>query len=161
MVVRSLLRRVRTFNEWWEDLDLAEIYLLYMAGGMYWGTCYGTYCRRAKLATPESDYLLVSVYHVDEDKKKGFEASWSDQARLAQRQPGYEWTKTFKAIDWSESPFHYITFRMWNESSSYLRMVQFDPTWKELVKRLKEVCAGQKDTVYRILVDDSVKRIIE
>ena len=26
-----------------------------------------------------------------------FEASWSDQARLAQRQPGYEWTKTFKA----------------------------------------------------------------
>ena len=25
------------------------------------------------------------------------EATWSDQARLAQRQPGYEWTKTFKA----------------------------------------------------------------
>lgn len=24
-------------------------------------------------------------------------ATWSDQARLAQRQPGYEWTKTFKA----------------------------------------------------------------
>ena len=22
--------------------------LLYIAGGMYWGTCYGTYCRRAK-----------------------------------------------------------------------------------------------------------------
>ena len=31
------------------------------------------------------------------------------------------WTLSCKAIDWSESPFHYITFRMWNESSSYLR----------------------------------------
>lgn len=29
------------------------------------------------------------------------------------------------------------------------RMVQFDPTWKELVKRLKEVCAGQKDLLQR------------
>ena len=65
---------------------------------MYWGTCYGTYCRLGKLTAPESDFLLVSVYHVEEAKKKAFEGTWSDQARLAQRMPGYEWTKTFKAL---------------------------------------------------------------
>lgn len=78
---------------------------------MYWGTCYGTYCRLGKLSAPESNFLaprldklhdlsaqLVSLYHVEEAKKKSFEGTWSDQARLAQRMPGYEWTKTFKAL---------------------------------------------------------------
>ncbi|CAJ1396859.1 unnamed protein product [Effrenium voratum] len=144
MVVRRIIGRIRAISDWFEELDIAEIYLLYMAAGMYAGTMYGTYVRRGKLAAPESDFLLTSIYHVPEEKKKAFEATWSDQARLAQRQPGYEWTKTYKAIDWSESPFSYVTFRMWNESGSYLRMVQFDPTWKELTKRLKETIISQQ-----------------
>ena len=65
---------------------------------------------------------LASIYEVPQAKKKAFEAqqtvkltvwlgpagarapkprsrqaNWSDQARLAQRQPGYEWTRTYKA----------------------------------------------------------------
>ena len=31
-----------------------------------------------------------------------------------------------------------------NLTSSAARMVQFNPTWKELVKRLQEVCASQQ-----------------
>ncbi|CAE7457320.1 unnamed protein product [Symbiodinium natans] len=161
MVVRRLTARFAAAMEWWEELDEAEKLLAWMATGMYWGTFYGTYVRRGKLAIPESDYLLTSIYEVPQAKKKAFEANWSDQARLAQRQPGYEWTRTYKAIDWAEAPFQYISFRMWDQAGSYYRMVQFDSTWKELTKRVAETCASQKDTVYRILVDDSVKRIIE
>eukprot|EP00930_Biecheleria_cincta_P071376 TRINITY_DN58888_c0_g1_i1.p1 TRINITY_DN58888_c0_g1~~TRINITY_DN58888_c0_g1_i1.p1 ORF type:complete len:162 (-),score=26.21 TRINITY_DN58888_c0_g1_i1:141-626(-) len=161
MVFRRLLGRIHAGFEWWEELDIAEKYLLYMAAGMYGGTIYGTYQRRARLMIPESDYLLASFYRVDEQQKKAFEANWSDQARLAQRQPGYEWTRTYKALDWQESPFQYITFRMWDQSTNYLRMVQFDPTWKELSKRVGATCTEQKDTVFRILIDDSVKRIID
>jgi len=150
-----------SIGEWWEELDISEKLLMYMAGGMYFGTYYGTYVRRLKVQAPESDHLLVSSYTVPEEKKKSFEANWSDQARLAQRQPGYEWTKTYKAIEWEDSPFHYITFRMWNEAGSFSRMAQFDPTWKELSKRVGETCKEQKDVVYRIIVDDSVRRIIE
>eukprot|EP00931_Biecheleriopsis_adriatica_P105038 TRINITY_DN79639_c0_g1_i1.p1 TRINITY_DN79639_c0_g1~~TRINITY_DN79639_c0_g1_i1.p1 ORF type:complete len:162 (-),score=20.75 TRINITY_DN79639_c0_g1_i1:61-546(-) len=161
MVFRRIVGRIMALNEWWEDLDIAEKYLLYMTAGMYWGTCYGTYCRRSRMLIPESDYLRASIYHVPEEKKKAFEANWSDQARLAQRQPGYEWTKTFKALDWQDSPFHYITFRMWSESGSYMRMTQFDNTWKELCRRVGDSCENQQDAVYRIIVDDSVRRIIE
>mmetsp|Transcript_42131 Transcript_42131/g.78321 ORF Transcript_42131/g.78321 Transcript_42131/m.78321 type:complete len:162 (-) Transcript_42131:185-670(-) len=161
MVVRRLLRQFENLMEWWEAREEMEKLMCYCAAGMYGGTLYGTYVRRGKLATPESDFLLASFYEVVETKKKPFEANWSDQARLAQRQPGYEWTRTYKAIDWADSPFQYLSFRMWSEVGDYQRMIQFDSTWKELTKRVAETCSRQKDTVYRILVDDSVKRIIE
>merc|ERR1712070_991237 len=91
---------------------------------------------------PESDFLVATTYVVPPEKKKAFESAWSDSARLAQRQPGYEWTKTYKAVDWEDSPFHYISFRMWNEEASYKRMTTYDAAWKELSKRLDEVCTS-------------------
>merc|ERR1712113_486687 len=98
---------------------------------------------------------------VEEKDKQKFEAAWSDAARLAQRQPGYEWTKTYKALDWEDSPFHYVSFRMWNEERSFKRFEGFDSTWKELNKRLQATCTSAENTVYRIIVDDSVRRIID
>merc|ERR1711957_588235 len=98
------------------------------------------------------------TYTVAEDKKKAFEAAWSDAARLAQRQPGYEWTKTYKALDWEDSPFNYISFRMWNEEGSYRRLVNYDSTWKELMTRLNSCVTDSTTTEYRTLVDDSVRR---
>eukprot|EP00933_Yihiella_yeosuensis_P011059 TRINITY_DN118047_c0_g1_i1.p1 TRINITY_DN118047_c0_g1~~TRINITY_DN118047_c0_g1_i1.p1 ORF type:complete len:162 (-),score=23.12 TRINITY_DN118047_c0_g1_i1:164-649(-) len=161
MVIRRIFGRVAAVREWYEELDIAEKLLLYTSAGMYWGTWYGTRCRRGKIEAPESDYLLATQYDVPASKKKSFEASWSDMARLAQRQPGYEWTKTFKALDWEDSPFHYVSFRMWTSSGDYRRFTNMDRTWKELSKRLTENCDKQQDTVYRIIVDDSVKRIID
>ncbi|CAE8625341.1 unnamed protein product, partial [Polarella glacialis] len=137
-MIRRLFQRVVNVSEWYEELDISEKLLLYMAAGMYWGTCYGTYIRRGKLEMPTSDFLMASAYMVPPTKKKEFEASWSDQARLAQRQPGYEWTRTYKALDWEDSPFHYVSFRMWNEASSYRRMAQFDQTWKILSERVAD-----------------------
>jgi len=156
-----LLRMIDNTRAWYGDLNVGEKGLLAMAVGMYAGTAYGTYVRRYKYHLPESDYLVATTYTVlDESKKKAFETAWSDAARLAQRQPGYEWTKTYKALDWEDSPFHYVSFRMWNEEDSYKRFATHDPTWKELNKRLAEVCT-QENAVYRVIVDDSVRRIIE
>lgn len=41
----------RRRNEMFLQHSFSHQDLLYMAGGMYWGTCYGTYCRRAKART--------------------------------------------------------------------------------------------------------------
>merc|ERR1711972_967118 len=112
-------------------------------GGNILGAIYGTHVRREKVKNPESDFLLATTYNVAEDTKKKFEAAWSDAARLAQRQPGYEWTRTYKAIDWEDSPFHYISFRMWNQNQSYNRMVSFDPTYKELMQRMSSTYTSQ------------------
>merc|ERR1719410_992343 len=131
-----------------------------MSIGNLIGVSYGTYVRRLQFKAPESDFLIVTTYTMPHDKRKGFENSWSDAARLAQRQPGYEWTRTYKALDWEDSPFHYVSFRMWNEEASFKRMTKYDATWKELMNRMDQVCQSQ-NTPYRVIVDDSQRRIIE
>eukprot|EP00446_Apocalathium_sp_SHHI-4_P025452 CAMPEP_0177250914 /NCGR_PEP_ID=MMETSP0367-20130122/53659_1 /TAXON_ID=447022 ORGANISM="Scrippsiella hangoei-like, Strain SHHI-4" /NCGR_SAMPLE_ID=MMETSP0367 /ASSEMBLY_ACC=CAM_ASM_000362 /LENGTH=158 /DNA_ID=CAMNT_0018703757 /DNA_START=108 /DNA_END=584 /DNA_ORIENTATION=- len=155
-----LLRFPGGIREWYNDLSVGEKGLVSMCLGMIGGTAYGTYVRRYQFKTAQSDFLVATMYTVPEEKKKAFETAWSDAARLAQRQPGYEWTKTYKSLDWEDSPFHYVSFRMWNEESSFSRMLKFDTTWKELQKRMAEVCT-QTSTTYRVVVDDSVRRIIE
>eukprot|EP00928_Gymnodinium_smaydae_P056708 TRINITY_DN40035_c0_g1_i1.p1 TRINITY_DN40035_c0_g1~~TRINITY_DN40035_c0_g1_i1.p1 ORF type:complete len:177 (-),score=37.02 TRINITY_DN40035_c0_g1_i1:93-572(-) len=156
----GILRRIAGAREWYNELAVGEKCLFAMAIGNVLGTCYGTYVRRAKLKNPESSFLVATTYVVPEDKKKDFEVAWSDAARLAQRQPGYEWTKTYKALDWEDSPFHYVSFRMWNEETSYRRLTNYDSTWKELTRRLEASCTSQQSTVYKTTVDDSVRRII-
>mmetsp|Transcript_123896 Transcript_123896/g.264103 ORF Transcript_123896/g.264103 Transcript_123896/m.264103 type:complete len:160 (-) Transcript_123896:138-617(-) len=147
--------------EWYKDLSVGEKGVIAMSAGMIGGTLYGTYERRLRIKPAESDFLVATTYIVPEDKKKAFEVAWSDMARLAQRQPGYEWTRTYKALDWEDSPFHYISFRMWNEEGSYKRFTTYDATLKELNSRLAAVCTSSRETVYRVTVDDSVRRIIE
>mmetsp|Transcript_107691 Transcript_107691/g.213995 ORF Transcript_107691/g.213995 Transcript_107691/m.213995 type:complete len:160 (-) Transcript_107691:97-576(-) len=157
----SIFRAIGYVRQWYTDLSLGEKGLVAMSIGNLIGVGYGTYVRRLQFKAPESDFLIVSTYNMPQEKRKGFENGWSDAARLAQRQPGYEWTRTYKALDWEDSPFHYLSLRMWNEEWSYRRFTQHDSTWKELQRRLDEVCDGVDNTVYRIVVDDSVKRIID
>merc|ERR1711924_473757 len=108
-----------------------------------------------KTRNPESAFLATTTYHVAEEKKNAFQQAWSDAARLAQRQPGYEWTRTYKAIDWEDSPFQYISFRMWSHGDSYRRLETYDATWKELMARMSNTCTSQESAVYKIIVDDS------
>uniref|UniRef100_A0A7S4V382 ABM domain-containing protein n=1 Tax=Alexandrium monilatum TaxID=311494 RepID=A0A7S4V382_9DINO len=156
-----LFSKIGSIGEWYADLSVGEKGVVMMSLGMMGGTAYGTYERRIKFKVPESDYLVATGYRVPEAKKKEFEAAWSDSARLAQRQPGYEWTRTYKALDWEDSPFHYISFRMWNEEHSFKRFSTYDATLKELLRRLGETYTTADSSVYRIIVDDSVRRIIE
>mmetsp|Transcript_28681 Transcript_28681/g.75961 ORF Transcript_28681/g.75961 Transcript_28681/m.75961 type:complete len:158 (+) Transcript_28681:112-585(+) len=154
--------RIAGMRAWYSDLSLGEKGILWMSGGIVCGTFWGTYDRRLKFRAPESDFLVMTSYATAPDKKKAFEVAWSDAARLAQRKPGYEWTKTYKALDWEGSPFNYVSFRMWSEEASYKRLDHFDSVWKELMKRLNETVEGApKNSVYRIVIDDSVRRIIE
>merc|ERR1719348_1115730 len=143
-----ILARIAGAREWYTDLSVGEKGLLAMSVGMIGGTMYGTYVRRYQFRQAESDFLMATTYEVPLEQRKAFETAWSDAARLAQRQPGYEWTKTYKAVDLEDSPFHYISFRMWNEEASYQRLTLHDVTWKELMKRLNAVCTSES-TVYR------------
>mmetsp|Transcript_41565 Transcript_41565/g.75334 ORF Transcript_41565/g.75334 Transcript_41565/m.75334 type:complete len:160 (-) Transcript_41565:79-558(-) len=156
----SILRRLVSIREWYSELTIGEKGFMCFAVGNVSGTFYGTYKRRGNMRPEQADWLVVTTYHVDEKKRKNFEANWSDMARLAQRQPGYEWTRTYKALDWQDSPFQYITFRMWDQESSYRRFIHGDPTLVELKRRMTELCRGEKSAVYRTQVDDSIARII-
>eukprot|EP00927_Polykrikos_kofoidii_P078391 TRINITY_DN75219_c0_g1_i1.p1 TRINITY_DN75219_c0_g1~~TRINITY_DN75219_c0_g1_i1.p1 ORF type:complete len:160 (-),score=38.35 TRINITY_DN75219_c0_g1_i1:204-683(-) len=152
--------RIGAVREWYGDLSVGEKGLVAMAIGNVIGTMYGTHVRRSKRRFSDAEFMVATTYVVPAEKKKAFEAAWSDAARLAQRQPGYEWTRTYKSLDWEESPFNYISFRLWNEEASFTRLTKLDPTWKELMVRLEENVTKQESAVYKTLVDDSVRRII-
>merc|ERR1711862_357477 len=109
---------------------------------------------------PECEYLVGTTYSVKEENKKEFEMLWSHTAQLAQRQPGYEWTKTYKALEWDGLPFQYIALMMWDEDTCYKRFMRYNETRKELMKRMTDL-ATEHPCVYKIIVDDSVRRIIE
>eukprot|EP00929_Paragymnodinium_shiwhaense_P086100 TRINITY_DN4659_c0_g1_i1.p1 TRINITY_DN4659_c0_g1~~TRINITY_DN4659_c0_g1_i1.p1 ORF type:complete len:160 (+),score=27.43 TRINITY_DN4659_c0_g1_i1:75-554(+) len=155
-----IFRGIARQREWYNDLSLGERGLVWIACGNIMGAIYGTYERRGNRKAPESDYLEVSTYTVPQEHRKSFEATWSNSAQLAQRQPGYEWTKTYKAQDWEDSPFHYVTFRMWSQEICAKRMREFDPTWKELMRRMDEIGVKRESVEYKTVVDDSVRRII-
>merc|ERR1712232_1542910 len=156
-----LLGRIASTREWYSDLSLGEKGLISLAIGNVIGAVYGTHVRRSKMKTSESDCLIATTYKVPEENVKAFEIAWSDSARLAQRNPGYEWTRTYKALDWEDSPFHYISLRMWNEVGNWRWLTTHNPTWKELMKRMDATGAVHQSSSYEVIVDDSVRRIIE
>mmetsp|Transcript_21556 Transcript_21556/g.57322 ORF Transcript_21556/g.57322 Transcript_21556/m.57322 type:complete len:160 (-) Transcript_21556:197-676(-) len=156
----AILRSVSRYRAWYSDLSAGEKGLLAMAYGNVIGTLYGTYVRRGHISAADSECLVVTTYTVEDEKKKEFEGHWNDTARLAQRQPGYEWTRTLKALNWENSPFHYLTFRMWGEVACFQRYVKYDDTLKELMRRVGLSCVAETSSVYKVVVDDSVRRII-
>merc|ERR1712232_459464 len=155
-----LLGRIASTREWYSDLSLGEKGLISLAIGNVIGAVYGTHVRRSQMKNSESDCLVATTYMVPEENMKAFEIAWSDSARLAQRNPGYEWTRTFKALDWEDSPFHYISFRMWSEVGNWRWLTTHNSTWKELMKRMDATGAVHQSSSYEVIVDDSVRRII-
>mmetsp|Transcript_34602 Transcript_34602/g.77644 ORF Transcript_34602/g.77644 Transcript_34602/m.77644 type:complete len:82 (-) Transcript_34602:11-256(-) len=78
----AILRRIASVKEWYTDLSIGERCFLTFAFGNVCGTFYGTYVRRSKIGNEISDHLVITTYHVDEKKRKTFEATWSDMAPL-------------------------------------------------------------------------------
>ena len=88
---------------------------VWLANGILLGSVYGTLDRLHKEELKKEDYLEITQYTVERPRMKEFEKLWNDSAKRSQSQRGYGWTRTYKAIAWEDSPFQYLTTRLWEE----------------------------------------------
>lgn len=128
---------------------------LWLMTGIAAGSLYGFYRRLETEDQPMSDYLCVTTYRVD--NKKEFQKAWNEMSSFLQRQPGYEWTRMFKAIH-EDPEYDYVEMRMW-ASMGYLSKLFQDPMVQELDNRITAQCKERKSVVNRTLVNDALKRI--
>jgi len=154
----GLVRR-RTPHEWWQNLDFGDRFFSCVAVGNILGSLYGTKARIEREGAQGSDHLAVTVFRVVKADMARFQAVWNDQARYCQRQLGYEWTQMFKAMAFENVAVQYVTLRMWSHEKDEKNVIFYNDTWKELHKRIGEVSSSENAS-YRVIIDDSVRRMI-
>ena len=125
---------------------------IWLANGILFGSIYGTMDRLQKEAETKPDYLEVIEYEVPRGQMKEFEKMWNDSAKRSQTQRGYGWTRMYKAVAWEESPFQYLSTRLWEE-----KPVE-DPIFQRRLAEAK--IENVKRQEYVTVVDDSVVRTI-
>lgn len=104
--------------------------------------------------------MEVTLYNVEKDKIKPFESAWNELSRLSQMQLGYEWTKMYKAIAWEQSPYQYITVKMWGRKKYSSDFQNTDDHAKAIDQINKHTSSEPQTTKFVTVVDDSVVRLI-
>ena len=139
------------------SLNQRELMVFWAALGNIFGSTYGYIACKQRESTRTSDYMEVSLFRVPSREVKSFEAAWNDDSRSAQTQPGYEWTKMFKAVAWDQSPFQYAAVRMWGRQS-------YRDSWQgsRVKEWLSKNSGGPRAECKKFVtvVDDSVVRLI-
>ncbi len=128
---------------------------IWLGNGVLFGSIFGTMERLKKEAETKPDFLEVIEYKVEKSRVKEFEKYWNDSAKRSQTQRGYGWTRMYKSIAWEESPFNYLSMRLWEE-----KPVE-DTIFKNKLKE-SHIVDGQDNErkQYITVVDDSVVRTI-
>jgi hypothetical protein len=125
---------------------------VWLANGILFGSIYGTLERLRTEEEKKVDYLELTEFQVPKARMKEFEKLWNDSAKRTQVQRGYGWTRTYKAIAWEESPFQYLSMRLWETK----------PVEDHIfMKKLEEANLDRgKRSEFITVVDDSVVRTI-
>lgn len=137
------------------DLSSGNKSAIWLANGIIFGSILGTSERIRKEADARTDFLEVTEYTLgSKSRTKEFEKYWNDSAKRAQAQRGYEWTRMYKSVAWEDSPFNYLSVRMWEEG----------PVADEIFsKRISDsgiLASAPSRKEYVTVVDDSVVRTI-
>jgi len=128
---------------------------IWLANGILFGSVYGTFERLKREEDTKPDFLEVIEYRMDRSRVKEFEKYWNDSAKRTQTQRGYGWTRMYKAIAWEDSPFSYLSMRLWED-----KPVE-DHLFKKKIQESKILeDGGLQRTQYVTVVDDSVVRTI-
>lgn len=127
---------------------------VWLANGILFGSIYGTLDRLKREEEQKADFLELTEYHVSKERMKEFEKMWNDAAKRSQSQRGYGWTRTYKAIAWEESPFQYLSMRLWEqqpvEDTIFVKKLEASGLGGDNVQKRQ----------YITVVDDSVVRTI-
>jgi heme-degrading monooxygenase HmoA len=128
---------------------------IWLGNGVLFGSILGTLERLKKEAETKPDFLEVIEYKVEKSRMKEFEKYWNDSAKRSQTQRGYGWTRMYKSIAWEESPFNYLSMRLWEEKP--VEDTIFNSKLSD-----SHIVDGQNNTrrQYVTVVDDSVVRTI-
>ena len=113
-----------------------------------------------RMTNRTSDYMEVTLYNVDKDNVKPFESAWNELSRLSQMQMGYEWTKMYKAIAWEQSPYQYISVKMWGRKKYASDFQKAEDHAKAVEQINKHTSIKPVTDKYITVVDDSVVRLI-
>jgi len=137
------------------SLGPKDHFILWLSVGIFSGSTVGYQAYHERQANRSSDHMEVTMYRVDKEKVKAFESAWNDESRLSQMQLGYEWTKMYKAISWENSPFQYISVRMWGRK-------KYANDFEKNNKSVVEATTLQPPIKQQFVsvVDDSVVRLI-
>lgn len=128
---------------------------IWLANGILCGSIYGTLERLKREEETKPDFLEVIEYRLDRSRMKEFEKYWNDSAKRTQTHRGYGWTRMYKAIAWDDSPFSYLSMRLWEE-----KPVE-DIIFKKKIEDSKIINdGGLHRRQYVTVVDDSVVRTI-
>jgi hypothetical protein len=149
-------------NQWsaYCSLPSKDHFFLWLSYGIFLGSTLGYIAHHDRVAHRTSDHMEVSLFRVDKDNIKPFEVAWNDLSRLSQMQLGYEWTKMFKAIAWEQSPYQYISVRMWGRSkyaSDFEKSRDYPTTNSQIESAASSPIFKGK---FVSVVDDSVVRLI-
>jgi hypothetical protein len=138
------------------DLSSGNKSAIWLANGIIFGSLLGTSARIQKEADTKSDFLEVTEYQLgSKSRVKEFEKYWNDSAKRAQAQRGYEWTRMYKSVAWDDSPFHYLSIRMWEDKPVT------DDIYSKRLEESKILAGGiPQRKEYVTVVDDSVVRTI-
>lgn len=128
---------------------------VWLANGILFGSIYGTFERLKREEETKPDFLEVIEYRMDRSRMKEFERYWNDSAKRTQTQRGYGWTRMYKAIAWDDSPFSYLSMRLWEE-----KPVEDTIFFKKLEESEILHDAKLERKQYVTVVDDSVVRTI-
>jgi hypothetical protein len=128
---------------------------VWLANGILFGSIYGTFERLKREEETKPDFLEVIEYRLDRSRVKEFEKYWNDSAKRTQTQRGYGWTRMYKAIAWDESPFSYLSMRLWEEKPVEDSIFQRKVEESKILQN-----EGLQRRQYVTVVDDSVVRTI-
>eukprot|EP00386_Alphamonas_edax_P002209 GDKI01006631.1.p1 GENE.GDKI01006631.1~~GDKI01006631.1.p1 ORF type:complete len:170 (-),score=23.63 GDKI01006631.1:444-953(-) len=143
---------------WWDGFRFQNAACAF--AGAIFGHLLGKRHRQYRIDNVYADCLTVTSYELPQTQAEKFEETWNQYSKFAQKFTGYEWTKMFKAIKWDKSPFSYLELRLWRNDNIYKEFAKQEAI-AEQKKKLEEGGVKVKTHMYEIIVDDSIRRMIE
>uniref|UniRef100_A0A3B0MZY7 ABM domain-containing protein n=1 Tax=Theileria annulata TaxID=5874 RepID=A0A3B0MZY7_THEAN len=144
--------------DWYKYATLKQQHATMLFSGAFLGLIVGRtqHKRRMKSGEFSRDFELVA-YKVEDEKK--FEENWNRLALLAQKQPGYKYTKLYKACYPDRSPIHYFKLRLWRNKEDLENFRNLEQ-YKVLRKNLDESSSKVRFGSTKVIIDDTVRREI-
>lgn len=134
---------------------------IWLGNGVLFGSIYGTLDRIKREEESKSDFLEVVEYKLgDKSRIKEFEKYWNDSAKRSQIQRGYGWTRMYKSVAWDESPFNYLSCRMWEDKPVDDTIFQSNLRKSNILSNGDPETGLPPRTQFVTVVDDSVVRTI-
>ncbi|EAN32909.1 hypothetical protein TpMuguga_02g00626 [Theileria parva strain Muguga] len=157
-VIENLREILVDLLDWYKYATLRQQNATMLFSGGFLGLIAGRIQRKRRIKSGEfsQDFELVA-YTVEDEKE--FEKNWNRLAKFAQKQPGYKYTKLYKASYPQKSPIHYFKLRLWRNKEDLERFRGLED-YKLLRKKLDDSASKVRFGSTKVIIDDTVRREI-